>query len=59
MLSIQESQKDKTELGYVASSFDIPSTSKTVFVKPTVLEPPSVGPYKGKKVIGGDIPISA
>jgi hypothetical protein len=53
MLSIQKSPIDKTGLGYVASSSYIPFTSKTVFVKPIVLEPPSVG------LIGGDIPVSA
>jgi hypothetical protein len=58
MLSIQKSLTDKTGLGYVASSFDIPSTSKTVFVKPVVLEPPSVGLDKGKEIIGGDVPAS-
>jgi hypothetical protein len=36
MLSIQKSPNDKTGLGYVASSSDVPSSSKTVFVKPTV-----------------------
>jgi hypothetical protein len=36
MLSIQKSPTDKTGLGYVAPSSDAPSTSKTVFVKPTV-----------------------
>jgi hypothetical protein len=40
MLSIQKSLNDKTGLGYVASSSDIPSSSKTVFVKPTVPELP-------------------
>jgi hypothetical protein len=29
MLSVSKSPTDKTELGYVASIFDIPSTSKT------------------------------
>jgi len=58
MLSIQKSLTDKTGLGYVASSFDIPSTSKTVFVKPVVLEPPSVGLDKGKEIIGGDVLVS-
>jgi hypothetical protein len=42
MLSIQKSPHDKTGLGYVASSSDIPSSSKTVFVPPTVLELPPV-----------------
>jgi hypothetical protein len=41
MLLIQKSPTDKTEIGYVASTFDIPSTSKSVFVKPTVPEPPT------------------
>jgi hypothetical protein len=59
MLSIQKSPTVKTGLEYVASSFDIPSTFKTVFVKPTVLEPPSVCLDKGKQVIGGDVPASA
>jgi hypothetical protein len=39
---------DKTGLGYVISSSDIPSTSRIVFVKPIVLEPPSISPNKGK-----------
>jgi len=43
MLSIQKSPNDKTGLGYVASSSNVPSSSKTVFMKPTVLElPPTV-----------------
>jgi hypothetical protein len=40
MLSIQKSPNDKTGLGYVASSSDVLSPSKTVFVKPTVLDLP-------------------
>jgi hypothetical protein len=48
MLSIHKSPTDKIGLRYVASSSDIPSTSRTVFVKPTVPEPPSVGLDKGK-----------
>jgi len=51
MLSIQKSRTVKTGLGYVASSSNIPSTSKIVFFKPTVLEPPSVCLDKGKEVI--------
>jgi predicted nucleic acid-binding Zn-ribbon protein len=39
MLSVQKCSSDKTGLGYVASSSDISSTSKTVFVKPIVTEP--------------------
>jgi NCAIR mutase (PurE)-related protein len=43
MLSIQKSPNDKTCLGNVASSSDVPSSSKTVFMKLTVPElPPAV-----------------
>jgi hypothetical protein len=49
MLSIQKSPTDKTGLRYLAFSSDIPSTSKTVFVKPIVLKPPSVCMDKGRK----------
>jgi len=59
MLSIQKSPTDKTGLGYVASTSDIPSTSKTVFVKPTIPEPPTTCMDKGKEVIGGDVPATA
>jgi hypothetical protein len=59
MLSIQKSPIDKTGLGYVASSSDIPSTSRTIFVKPTVPEPPSADLDKGKEVIDGNVPASA
>jgi hypothetical protein len=59
MLSIQKNPTNKTRLRYVASSSDIPSTSKTVFVKPTIPEPPSIFLDKGKEVIGGDVPASA
>jgi len=48
MLSIQKSPPDKTGLGYVAPPSDIPSTSRTVFVKPIVLEPPPTVVDKGK-----------
>jgi hypothetical protein len=58
MLSIQKSQTDKTGLGYVAHLSDIPSTSRTVFVKPIVPEPPLTIVDKGKDVIGEDIPIT-
>jgi hypothetical protein len=54
MLSIQKSLTDKTGLGYVASSSEIPSTSRTIFVKPTVPEPPTTVRDKRKEVIGGD-----
>jgi hypothetical protein len=56
MLSIQNSPTDKTGLGYVAPPSDTPSTSRTVFVKPTVLEPPPTVEDKRKDKIDGDIP---
>jgi hypothetical protein len=40
MLSIQKSPTYKTSLGYVAPPSDTPSTSRIVFIKPSVLEPP-------------------
>jgi len=55
MLSIQKSPTDKIRLGYVAPPSDIPSTSRTVFVKPTVPEPPLIVVDKGKDIISGDI----
>jgi hypothetical protein len=54
-LSVQKSPTDKTRLGYIASASDIPSTSKTVFVKPTVYEPLPACVDKGKAVIGRDV----
>jgi hypothetical protein len=59
MLSIQKSLTDKTGLGYVASSFDIPSTSMTCFFKPTVPEPPTTMRDKQKEAICGDISATA
>jgi len=59
MLSIQKSPTDKTGLGYVVSSSDISSTSRSVFVKPIVPEPPTTIMDKQKEVIGGDIPATA
>jgi hypothetical protein len=59
MLSIQKIPANKTNLGYVASSSDIPSTSKIIFVKTTIPEPPFVGLDKGNEVIDGDVPASA
>jgi hypothetical protein len=56
MLSIQKSPTDKTGLGYVAPPSDTPSTSKTVFVKPAVPEPPPTIEDKGKDKINGDVP---
>jgi len=56
MLSIQKSSTDKTGLGYVAPPSDIPSTSRTVFVKPAVPESPPIVEDKGKDKIHGDVP---
>jgi len=56
MLSIQKSPTDKTDLGYVAPPTDTPSTSKTVFVKPTIPEPPPIAEDKGKDKINDDVP---
>jgi hypothetical protein len=58
MLSIQKSPTDKTGLRYVAPPSDIPSTFKTVFVKPTVPEPPPTVEDKGKDKINGDTPVT-
>jgi hypothetical protein len=55
MLSIQKSPTDKTSLGYVASSSDAPSSSKIVFVKPTVPEPPLIAEDKGKDKVNDDV----
>jgi hypothetical protein len=56
MLSIQNSPTDKTDLGYVAPSSDAPSTSKTVFVKPAVPEPPPTTEDKVNDKINDDVP---
>jgi hypothetical protein len=56
MLSIQKSPTDKTGLGYVAPPSNIPSTSRTVFVKPVVPEPPPTVEDKWKDKINGDVP---
>jgi hypothetical protein len=53
MLSIQKCPTGKTRLGYIVSSSDIPSTSRTVFVEPTVPEPLTTIRDKRKEVIGG------
>jgi hypothetical protein len=55
ILSIQKSPTNKTGLGYVAPPSSIPSTSKTIFVKPTILEPPPTVEDKGKDKINGDV----
>jgi hypothetical protein len=59
MMSIQKSPIGKSGLGFVACSSDIPSTSRIVFVKPTVSEPPTTIKDKKEEVIGGDIPATA
>jgi hypothetical protein len=56
MLSIQKSPNDKTGLGYVASSYDVPSTSKTVFVKPTVPKLLPAVDDKQKEKVNDDVP---
>lgn len=56
MLSIQKNPTDKTGLWYVAPSSDIPSSSKTMFVKPTVLEPPPIVEDKKKEKVNSDVP---
>jgi hypothetical protein len=56
MLSIQKSPNDKTSLGYVASSSDVPSSSRTVFVKPTVPELPPAVEDKQKEKVNDDVP---
>jgi hypothetical protein len=49
MLSIQKCPTDKTGLRYVPSStYDTPSTSKTILVKPVIPEPPPSCVDKGK-----------
>jgi hypothetical protein len=56
MLSIQKSPHDKTGLGYVASSSDIPSSSKTVFVPPIVPELPPIIEDKQKEKVNDEVP---
>jgi hypothetical protein len=55
MLSIQKSPNDKTGLRYVSPSSDVPSSSKTVFVKPTVPEPPPTVEDKKKENVNDDV----
>jgi hypothetical protein len=52
---IHKSPTDKTGLRYVAPSSDAPSTSKTVFVKPAVPEPPPTVEDKGKDKVNDDV----
>jgi tRNA/tmRNA/rRNA uracil-C5-methylase (TrmA/RlmC/RlmD family) len=56
MLSIQKSPIDKTGLGYVAPPSDTPSTSRTVFVKLAVPDPPFTVEDKRKDKLNGDVP---
>jgi len=55
MLSVQKSPSDKTGLGYEAPSSDAPPTSKTVFVKPAVPEPPPTVEDNGKDKVNDDV----
>jgi len=57
-LTDEKSPTDKTGLGYVTPPSDISSTSRTVFVKPTVPEPPLTVVDKRKDIISGDIPVT-
>jgi hypothetical protein len=59
VLFVQKSPTDKTRHEYVASTFDIPSSSKTVFIKPTLPKPPTTYVNNGKEVICGDTPAIA
>jgi hypothetical protein len=56
ILSIQKSPTDRTGLGYVAPSSDAPYTSKTVFVKPAIPEPPPTAEDKGNDKVNDDVP---
>jgi hypothetical protein len=56
ILSIQKSPNDKTGLGYVAPSSDVPSSSRTVFVKPVVPELPPAVEDKQKEKVNDDVP---
>jgi hypothetical protein len=56
MLSNQKSSTDKIGLGYVAHPSNIPSTSRTVFVKLAVPEPSPTVEDKGKDKINGNVP---
>jgi hypothetical protein len=58
MLSIQKSPTYKTRLGYVAPPSDIPSTFRTIFVKPTVPDPPPTVVDKGMDIINGYLPVT-
>jgi hypothetical protein len=55
MLYIQKSPTNKTSLGYVAPPSNTPSTSRTVFFKPTVPKPPPTVEDKGKDKFDGDV----
>jgi hypothetical protein len=56
MLSIQKSPTDKTGLRYVTPPSDTPSTSRIVFVKPAVPDPPPIIEDKGNDKLNGDVP---
>jgi hypothetical protein len=59
MLSIQKCPTDKTGLGYVPTSIsNTPSTSKTIFVRPVILESPPPRMDMGKAVMEGEVPFN-
>jgi hypothetical protein len=56
MLSIQKCPADKTRPGYVPpSTFNTPSTSKTIFVKLVILESPPSCVDKEKTIMEGEV----
>lgn len=55
MLSIQKSPHDKTGLKYVTSSSDVPYSSETMFVPPTVPELPPAIEDKQKEKVTNDV----
>jgi hypothetical protein len=59
MLSIHKCPTDKTRLGYVPTSIsDTPSTSKTIFVRPVILESPPPRMDKGKATMEEEVPLN-
>jgi hypothetical protein len=58
MLSIQKCPHDKTGLGYgLTSTFDTPSTSQTIFVKPVIPVSPPSSVVNEKTVMEGEVPV--
>jgi hypothetical protein len=58
MLTRQKCSSDKTGFGYVANTdaSNIASTSNTVFVKPSVLEPQNACEDRGKRIVTRSLP---